>query len=672
MLHSLPWQTELNQKLSMTARLTRDEFVQNLSDSGLFSSDEFRKAVEIISEAQVPDGDSAAQHLIRAGRLTSFQAAAVCEGHHKGLVIGNYEICDRLGAGGMGTVYKARHRRMRRIVAIKILSREVAKSETFIKRFQREVEAVARLNHPNIVAAYDADEAEVGHFLVMEFVNGQDLASIVRDNGPMPLPEAIVCIIQAANALEYAHGQNIIHRDIKPANLLRDKTGTVKVADLGLARFEEARDTIAEETSPLTQAGTIMGTVDYMSPEQALGLADVDHRADIYSLGCTLYFLLIGKAPFAGSSVMATLMRHREAPIPVVAASCSECPPELDAVIRRMLAKQPDVRFQSMAEVVKALEAVGASIGTSPGIAAPVTSSRESAAQNLPTQINPMDQTIVEPKSSPSPALQSGDKTLLVPVAPKVLLAEPSRTQSSIIRKYLQDQGVVQVMISATGQQTLDAVRKERPDAVVSAMHFTDMTGVQLAERIRLECQPVAPGFVLISSEADSSEVESLSKCGNAVLLKKPFTPEQLTEALRFVCARESAGQSAKDRSGLQVLIVDDSAAARTHARHVLSGLGLTQIAEASDGAQAVATVAANKFHLIITDFNMPYMDGHSLISFLKHNPATAAIPVIMFTTEHDAAKLEAVRRSGAAAVCDKSLPAEVVEKVIAQIDAMS
>src|SRR5262249_10124091 len=153
------------------------------------------------------------------------------------------------------------------------------------QRFQREVEAVARLSHPNIVMAHDADEAEVGHFLVMEFVNGRDLATEVQKRGPLPVREAADYIVQAARALEYAHAQGIIHRDIKPANLLRDVNGVVKVADLGLARFNDALDRPPEDGGPLTQTGTVMGTADFMSPEQAMALPNVDHRADIYSLG---------------------------------------------------------------------------------------------------------------------------------------------------------------------------------------------------------------------------------------------------------------------------------------------------------------------------------------------------------------------------------------------------
>src|SRR5262249_37309421 len=184
----------------------------------------------------------------------------------------------------------------------------------------------------NIVMAHDADEAEVGPFLVMEFVNGRDLATEVQQRGPLPVPEAVGCAVQAARALDYAHRQGIIHRDVKPANLLRDAGGVVKGADLGLARSHEPSGRPAEDPGALTQAGTIMGTVDFMPPEQALGLTTIDHRADIYSLGCTLHYLLIGRPPYEGPTLMATLLKHREAKIPSVCAARPEVPATLDQV----------------------------------------------------------------------------------------------------------------------------------------------------------------------------------------------------------------------------------------------------------------------------------------------------------------------------------------------------
>jgi CheY-like chemotaxis protein/tRNA A-37 threonylcarbamoyl transferase component Bud32 len=660
---------ELQRKTRMATQLSRAEFIQNLSDSGLFTPEEVHKVLDTVSEVQAPDGDAVARQLVDAGKLTPFQVEAVRERRFEGLVIGNYQIIDRLGQGGMGTVYKARHRRMRRVVAIKILSRKVGQSEKFIKRFQREVEAVARLSHPNIVMAHDADEAEVGHFLVMEFVNGRDLASEVQKRGPLPVGEALDCIVQAARALEYAHGQGIIHRDIKPANLLRDVSGVVKVADLGLARFEEGAGK-PEDASALTQAGTVMGTADFMSPEQAMGAANVDHRADIYSLGCTLHFLLLGKPPYEGPTMMAVLLKHRDGPIPSLAAARSDVPAELDAAFQRMLAKAPDDRPQTMSEVVRALETVQATLreqGTTPGAALVLEFDGGSTGvweNQTSVGAAPPQTGAASPAATP------------IGLALKILLVEPSRTQSGIIRKYLQAQGVQDIGAVPTGTEALQALRTERRDVIVCALHLSDMTGWQLAERIREENKTAPPAFVLISSEAESKEVGSLSRLGKALLLKKPFTAPQLGEALRLVSAGPLTSADARrtpptslappeGRARLRVLIVDDSAAARVHVRNVLTGLGLSQFVDAADGARAVAAMAGDRFDLIVTDYNMPYMDGRSLVAYLKQNPATAAVPVIMVTTEKDPVKLEAVRRLGVAAVCDKSFPAEAVRKII-------
>src|SRR5262245_180725 len=337
-------------------KLTRDEFLQNLNDSDLFSRDELKRILEFVAESRPPDGEAVAQKLISAGTLTPFQAVAIREARFQELVIGNYEVLDRLGAGGMGRVYKARHRRMKRVVALKVLARSVDQSKTFVQRFQREVETVARLSHPNIVIAHDADEAQIGPFLVMEFVNGRDLAAAVLERGPLAIEEAVECILQAARGLHYAHSQGIIHRDIKPANLLRDGTGVVKVADLGLARCNDAIEPPAE-ASALTQTDMIIGTVDFMSPEQTLGLKNLDHRADIYSLGCTLHYLLIGRPPYVGR-LLEILLKHRETPIPSLCATRGDVPATLDQIFQRMVAKRPEDRFDSMAEVVRALEAL--------------------------------------------------------------------------------------------------------------------------------------------------------------------------------------------------------------------------------------------------------------------------------------------------------------------------
>jgi serine/threonine protein kinase/DNA-binding NarL/FixJ family response regulator len=657
-----------NRKSTVAKRLSREEFLRNLADSGLFSQEEIDTTLDAMPAPLAADGEALAEHLIATDKLTPFQAAAVRERRLEELVIGNYQVLDRLGAGGMGTVYKARHRRMKRVVAIKVLRRSAGQPESFLQRFQREVEAVARLSHPNIVLAHDADEAEVGHFLVMEFVNGRDLTAEVEGRGPLPVAEAVDAAVQAARALDYAHGQGIIHRDIKPANLLRSANGVIKVTDLGLARFNDQLEQSTKAGTALTQAGTIMGTVDFMSPEQALGLTTIDHRADIYSLGCTLYYLLIGRPPFQGTTVMAVLLAHRDGPIPSLCAARGEIPAALNQVFQRMMAKKPEDRFASMAEVVRALEGLtlpaepqsrqpAEPVARQPAVLSPTVAARPvtmDAAKALPSMAGQAQQTIDLP-----PASEPGTSAMMV------LLVEPSRTQSGIIRRYLQAQGIRHVVGVASGQEALQAMRRQRPDAVLSALHLSDMTGVQLAQRIHAEYKPAAPGFVLVSSEAESGEAGSLSKCGKAVLLHKPFTPEALREALRLVTAAQAP---AADRGKLRVLIVDDSTPARLYVRSVLQGLGLAHFVEAADGAQAVAAVARQGFDLIVTDYNMPLMDGRGLVGYLKQNPATAPVPILMVTTETDPAKLEEVRRLGVAAVCDKSFPPEVAEKIIDQL----
>ena len=213
------------------------KFSDALVGSGLLSHEEIETFMEGLPADRRPqNGKQLAQELFRCKRLTRFQVHAVYQGKTRGLVVGNYVVLDKLGQGGMGQVYTARHTRMDRVVAIKVLPAAATKSPEAVKRFQREVKAAARLTHPHIVTAYDADEYRGVHFLVMEHVDGQDLASLVREKGPLPVKQAVDCIVQAARGLEYAHHQGVIHRDIKPHNLLLNTQGVVKILDMGLAR----------------------------------------------------------------------------------------------------------------------------------------------------------------------------------------------------------------------------------------------------------------------------------------------------------------------------------------------------------------------------------------------------------------------------------------------------
>ena len=334
-----------------------DQFVQTLRECGLMTAEEIEGFLAGLPADEKPQtGEDFAKLLHRYKKLTKFQTQAVYQGKTKGLIFGNYIVLDKIGQGGMGYVYKAQHRRMKRVVALKVLPSAVAKLPAAIKRFEREVEAAAKLSHPHIVTAYDADEADGIHFLVMEYVDGTDLANVVRRDGPLPVSQAIDYILQAAKGLEFAHRHQVIHRDIKPSNLVLDRDGVVKILDMGLARFEREVEA-ATRSESLTESGQVMGTLDYMSPEQAQDTHRADARADIYSLGCTLFYLLIGRPVFGGDTLTQKILAHRDEPAPSLPSLRDGIPPELDAVFRRMVAKRPEDRQPSMREVVVELEA---------------------------------------------------------------------------------------------------------------------------------------------------------------------------------------------------------------------------------------------------------------------------------------------------------------------------
>lgn len=610
---------------------------------------------------QIAANNDDPQQLITKGLLTRFQLDALIAGRGASLRIGNYDILDRLGAGGMGTVFKARHRRMKRIVALKVLAANLSENPLFVKRFQREVETIAALGHPNVVMAYDADEADVGHFLVMEFVSGSDLAACVERTGPFSVAAAVDAILQSAKGLAYAHTQGIIHRDIKPHNLLRDQNGIIKVTDLGLARLNHGHDGPADGAE-VTMAGGAIGTVDYMPPEQAVDATTIDHRADIYSLGCTLYYLLAGKPPYAGATLVSILLKHRDGEIPSLQALRNDVPEALDSLFRRMLAKTPEQRVQQMEEVVSELTAIASTLG--PATANPLMTT---STVDMPGGIAALASSTVA-ASSPTeltlPTQTSAGGALTA------LIVEPSRFQASIIRGYFQEHAVEVIGTAANGADAIQAVHSLHPKVVISAMHLPDTDGIELARQIRAQITTNAPGFVLITSDSEGGETSSQSKLSRVLQLAKPFSAEQLMEAVKFVSGASlslegefTLGPAAtkKARGDLRVLIADDSGVARIHVRNILQSLGFSQFLEVPDGAHAIAIAAQESCDLIVTDYNMPLMNGRALVSYLKQNPATAAIPILMVTTETDASVLDPVRQLGVTAIFEKAFPASAV-----------
>jgi hypothetical protein len=268
-------------------------------------------------------------------------------------ILGEYDLLEDLGGGGMGRVFKAVHRKLNRQVALKLLPDSLVESPESVERFRREIRALASLSHPNIVAVHDASTADGTYFYVMDLVDGDDLARLVKETGPMPVEQAMDCILQAARGLEYAHAQGIVHRDVKPSNLILDQSGTVKILDLGIARFQPQPEQAADQD--LTRTGCVLGTIDYMPPEQAMNTRRADHRADIYSLGGTLYFLLTGQPLYGGETVMERIVAHREHAVPSLRKACPAAPPWLDRIFRKMVAKKPEDRYQSVTALISDL-----------------------------------------------------------------------------------------------------------------------------------------------------------------------------------------------------------------------------------------------------------------------------------------------------------------------------
>ncbi len=341
------------------SHLTVEQFAASIFQSGLLSPGEIHDLNQRLTASDLPgEAREIASRLVTEGKLTRYQASVLLKASKDPLLIDNYVILDTLDTGGMGLVFKALHRSMNRVVALKLLPAAMMSARDTVKRFQREVQAAAALSHPNIVAAYDAHQSSEIAYLVLEYVEGVNLFRLVKERGPLPVAVAANYVRQAATGLAYLHSRGIIHRDVKPANLILAEDGTVKLLDMGLVRFASAEDlSCVEMDQELTQAGIVIGTVAYMSPEQALDTRSADQRSDIYSLGCTLFFLLTGRSLYHEETGMKTLLAHREQPVPTIREFCEEAPVSLDAVFRTMVAKRPADRLQTMSEIVAALDA---------------------------------------------------------------------------------------------------------------------------------------------------------------------------------------------------------------------------------------------------------------------------------------------------------------------------
>jgi serine/threonine-protein kinase len=425
-------------------------FVQALCQTPLLD-DARRQEVAASLAIRFPDPVDLGRELLRRDWLTAFQLNQIFTGHGSDLILGPYVLLERVGSGGMGQVFKALHQRLNRVVALKVIRKTRLAQANAVPRFHREIQAVAQLAHPNIVRAYDADQVDGTPFLAMEYVEGTDLDRLVRESGPLKVAQACDYVRQAALGLQHAHEHGMVHRDIKPANLLVARTvgrgsgsllpppapaspwGVVKILDLGLARLRETTQEDALER--LTQVGKVLGTPDFIAPEQVWHPQTCDIRADLYSLGCTLYFLLTGQVPFAAGSPAEKFVKHQaETPEPVALVRRTrlsgndapyggdakppndlEVPAEVAAIVHKLMAKRPEARFQVPAELADALAAISHEAGPVP-LAQPL----EQSVGQTNARISPGKRG----KSRPTPR-RATTRAIIAPLADTVEMPRP-------------------------------------------------------------------------------------------------------------------------------------------------------------------------------------------------------------------------------------------------------
>ncbi len=431
---------------------TADDLVQALQRCGLFGSEQFA----LIAAAISPFGSNtqaALQHLVDCHHLSAFQARKFLAGKTAELFFGPYIISDRLGEGGMGRVYRARHARLGREVALKVIRPNLLANPIIRGRYEREARAAAKLVHPNIVQLIDADEFAGRSYLAMEFVDGVDLARLVANYGVLSVPEACEYIRQASLGLQHAHEHGFVHRDIKPSNIVvsgerhiprAHGPAHVKVLDMGLIRggFEEM-----EGGTDLTRDGTVVGTPDYMAPEQARNSSTVDHRADLYALGCTFYVLLTRDPPFIGGNALDKLFKHQtDQPRPLQAVR-PDVPAGLAQIVARLMAKKPEQRFASAAELAAYLVPF-TRLSEGPAIipaASTSTATTETPPPNIATpSATPVVAGIHEPPAAPSPFAFTAST---MPALPASTRSTKSRSVSATNRTGLRTGTIVGIWL---------------------------------------------------------------------------------------------------------------------------------------------------------------------------------------------------------------------------------
>ena len=509
------------------------DLLHDLLQSSLILDDEWAAlppATKLVLE-QCQDPTALLELLVEEKLLTNYQASRIGAGKRFGLMFGNYRVLDRLGAGGMGIVFKAQHVRMRRPVAIKVLPVSPEEDQYMLMRFFSEMRAVARLQHPNIVSAIDAGEVaspDPGgptlHYFVMEYVHGKDLEETVIQDGPLDISRACDLAYQIASALAEAHKQDLVHRDIKPPNVLVTPEWQAKLLDFGLARHFRQR---------MTEPGTVLGTVDYIAPEQARDSSSVDIRADIYGLGGTLFWALTARTPFpAGHSITADLTARLTQPPPSIRTLRPDVSEELDAVISRMMALRPDDRYPEPQAVMRAL------------LRFLTNDSFELRARSRSFHRGPV-----------IPGLSAGPE----PLAHReyqILIVDDEEEIRSLCQQVLA-QDDLHCATAASGALALEALAARPFDLALIDVHMPGMSGLEVVRRFR--DQPPCPNLKLIvfSGRMNSEEMSQALLAGADACVVKPFGPKELV---------------AKVQSALQLKDAQDGSDRLAHQMHALNG----------------------------------------------------------------------------------------------------
>ena len=452
-------------------------------------------------------------------------------------VIAHYELGEKLGEGGMGAVYKGWHPKMQRFGAVKLLPAELMQNPSLVTRFAHEIALIAKLDHPHVVRTHDAGEEAGLHYLVLEYLEGTDLSKLVKQKGPLSLENALAAIRQAALGLQHAHERGLVHRDIKPANLMLHRSGKaqaiVKVMDFGLALLTDGNS-----LTELTKSGQIMGTPEYMAPEQWESTHEVDARADLYSLGATLHFLLIGRSPYRRSettTVMHLMKSHALDPIPDLTALKPDIPPEVNALFQRLLAKSRDDRPASALEVVREIDAI-------------LRGARGSRASSSG------EPEAVRPRTTPEPNHVRGLTPPGSPTAQRQGDVEPSQTLSDLFDAIAADQRTVTLAPTNAARSRNREISDER--ATNSGSLTTSATKKRLLIAAALTAFVVLAGIIIKIKHKDGSVTEIKVPDGSQVEITsdkskmaapgRPAVPNNAANAKNTRSAKNSDDKTAE------------------------------------------------------------------------------------------------------------------------------